>query len=50
MTNKLVRQKQAENTDLKNNIKKALLEEKAVSRDFGGGNKDEELTKYEYTQ
>jgi hypothetical protein len=48
VSNKLVRQKDAENTDLKNKIKKALLEEKVVARDFGGGNKDEELTQHEF--
>ena len=41
---KLVKQKSSENTELKQNIKKAILEEKTVSRDFGGANKDSELS------
>lgn len=47
---KLVKLKQAENTELKKNIKKAQLEEKTVSKSFGGGNKDEELTQLEFNQ
>lgn len=48
--NKLVRQKNDENSALKSNIKKALLEEKTVARDCGGGDKDAELTQHEFNQ
>ena len=45
-----MRQKEEENNELKKNIKKALLEEKAVTKDFGGSNTDAELTQHEFAQ
>jgi hypothetical protein len=41
---KLVKQKEADNIELKKNIKKASLEEKTVAKAFGGANKDSELS------
>lgn len=47
---KQVESKKKENEELKKDIKKAQLEERVVSRDFGGASKDSELSQFELVQ